>query len=70
MSGPGRDELPRSIDDGRDHACGTVQNSPTPETRHWLLASMIDKVLAEPNILDEESCVLLDWPARQGRPPS
>ena len=58
VNGPARDELPR-IDAMVESALAERAELAHPGDAARLLASMIDKVLADPNILDEESCLLL-----------
>ena len=58
VDGPARDELPR-LDAMVETLLADRAELDDPGDAARLLASMIDKVLAEPNILDEESSLLL-----------
>jgi Domain of unknown function (DUF4192) len=58
VSGPAKDELPR-LDAMVETMLAERAELADPGDAARLLASMIDKVLADPNILDEETCLLL-----------
>ena len=58
VNGPAQDELPR-LDAMVETVLAERAELADPGDAARLLASMIDKVLADPNILDEESCLLL-----------
>jgi hypothetical protein len=64
VNGPGRDELPR-LDAMVETMLADRAELDDPGDAARLLASMIDKVLAEPNILDEESSLLLSLLVRE-----
>jgi hypothetical protein len=58
VSGPAPDELPR-LDAMVETMLAERAELADPGEAARLLVSMLDKVLADPNILDEESCLLL-----------
>jgi hypothetical protein len=58
VSGPARDELPRLDEMVETLLAERVELDDSADAAR-LLASLIDKVLADPNVLDEEKCLLL-----------